>query len=130
MTWELSTTNVEKSQVWFAPAAPGFCHAPKLLKNESPGCAAELANLPALEQFVAQRVFFDDDLLSSVCQNARLAGIQIGHGEVSKQAITILEQCHSLNRISISQCPKFPYGYQDELAARCSHAKYVAVGRK
>jgi hypothetical protein len=93
-------------------------------------CAAEFANLPALEKFVAQRVFFDDDLLSSVCQNTRLADIQISYGEVTRQAIAILEQCHSLNRIYINRCPKFPYMYRDELAARCSHAKHVAVGRK
>jgi hypothetical protein len=89
-----------------------------------------LANLPALQTFIVTRVFFDDNLLSSVCQNPRLAVIQIKRAEVSKRAIKILGQCRTLKSIGISYCPGFPYEYRAELVSRRPQADIVAVAPK
>jgi hypothetical protein len=91
------------------------------------GCAAELANLPVLETFITIRLYFDDDLLNSVCQNPRLAVIEMKDAEITKRAIESLQRCRSLKSISISSCPKFPHVYRDELVTRCPHAKIVEV---
>ena len=91
------------------------------------GCTAELANLPALETFITNRLYFDDDLLNSVCQNPRLAVIEMKGAEITKRAIESLQRCRSLTSISISSCPKFPYEFRDELVSRCPHAKIIEV---
>ena len=98
------------------------------------GCAAELANLPALETFITIRLCFDDDLLSCVCQNPRLSVIEVKGAEITKRALESFQQCRSLESISISTCPKFPHAYRDQLVSRCPHAEVIEVwppaGRK
>ncbi|MBK9167341.1 MAG: hypothetical protein IPM24_07725 [Bryobacterales bacterium] len=91
------------------------------------GCAAELGNLPALKTLIAIRVYFDDELLSRVCQNPRLSLIEVKAAEISKRAIESLERCRSLKTISIVRCPEFPHAYRDELVSRCPHAKIIEV---
>jgi hypothetical protein len=98
------------------------------------GCAAELANLPALETFITIRLCFDDDLLSRVCQNPRLSVIEVKGAEITKRAIESFQRCRSLESISVSSCPRFPSAYRDELVSRCPHAEIIEVwppaGRK
>jgi len=91
------------------------------------GCAAELANLPALDTFITIRLCFDDDLLSSVCRNLRLSVIEVKSAEITKRAIESFQRCRSLESISISSCPEFPFAYRDELVSRCPHAKIIEV---
>ena len=90
-------------------------------------CREELANLPALEWFIAYRLYFDDDLLSAVCQNPRLRVIDIAGGEITNRSIAGLAERRSRESICISHCPGFPHQYRDELARRCPQASTAAV---
>jgi hypothetical protein len=92
-------------------------------------CRTELADLPMLERFTTQNMYFDDDTLLAVCSNRRLQDINIVNAKISANGFRQMATCKTLERVSLSRCPRIGEADQEYLAAHLPNAEFVAIGK-
>lgn len=93
-------------------------------------CHDELADLPKLENFTTQSMYFNDETLRAVCRNHRLQDINIINARISPSGFRQMALCKTLERVSVSRCPRIGPADREYLAAHLPKVEYVTVDGK
>lgn len=92
-------------------------------------CRGELADLPRLESFTTQNMYFNDNLLQDVCQNSHLKHLTIVNAKISPRGFRRIASCKTLESVYASRCPRLTESDQKYLAARLPMVQYVTVSK-
>ena len=92
-------------------------------------CRTELADLPVLEQFETQNMYFNDDVLQDICRNPRLKRITIVNAKITPKGFRAMAACKTLEQVYASRCPTIRQSDRDFLAAQLPKVRYVTVSK-
>ena len=88
-------------------------------------CRSELADLPALESFTTQNMYFDDEILQNVCCNPQLRHVTVTNAKISPQGFRRMVPCRTLESVCVSRCPEIGQADKEFLLARLPKVRYV-----